>query len=70
MDSTLDTQLAAIVARHRGEASRMLQILWQVQELCDWISPEVIDILARELKVPPARVEEVADFYSFLYTSP
>lgn len=70
MNSTLENQLAAIVARHRGDATKMLQILWQVQELCDWISPETIGFIASELKVPPAQVQGVADFYAFLYTRP
>ncbi len=59
-----------VVERHQGDPTRMVQILREIQEACDWISPEAIDCLQAALKVPRAQIESVAGFYSFFYTQP
>ncbi len=59
-----------VVARWRRDPSCMVQILREVQEACDWISPEAIDRLQATLGVPRTKIEGVAGFYSFLYTEP
>jgi [NiFe] hydrogenase diaphorase moiety large subunit len=48
----------------------MVQILREVQEACDWISPEAIDCLEAALKVPRNQIEGVASFYSFFFLQP
>jgi [NiFe] hydrogenase diaphorase moiety large subunit len=48
----------------------MVQILREVQEALDWISPEAIDLLEALLQVPRTKIEGVAGFYSFLYLAP
>jgi [NiFe] hydrogenase diaphorase moiety large subunit len=48
----------------------MVQILREVQEALDWISPEAIDLLEALLQVPRTKIEGVAGFYSFLYLQP
>ena len=59
-----------VVARHRRDASNMVQILREIQEACDWISPEAIDRLQATLGVPRTKIEGVAGFYAFFYTEP
>jgi len=59
-----------VVARHRRDASNMVQILREIQETCDWISPEAIDRLQEVLGVPRTKIEGVAGFYAFFYTEP
>ncbi len=59
-----------VVARYRRDPSCMVQILREVQEACDWISPEAIDRLQLTLGVPRTKIEGVAGFYSFFYTQP
>jgi [NiFe] hydrogenase diaphorase moiety large subunit len=58
------------VARYRGDSHYLLQILREVQEACDWISPDDIDRLAAALRVPRTKIEGVAGFYAFLTTRP
>ena len=58
------------VARHGGDVHDLVQILREVQEVCDWISPEAIDALVAELGVPRTKIEGVAGFYSFFYLAP
>ena len=59
-----------IVARYHRDPTCMVQILREIQEACDWISPEAIDRLQTTLGVPRTKIEGVAGFYSFLYTQP
>lgn len=60
----------AIIRRHGADPTKLLQILWEVQEVTDWLMPPLIDFIAAELKVPRAKIEGVAGFYSFLYLEP
>ncbi len=62
--------LDALLARHGRDATRLLQILREVQELNGWIPPETVSYLARRLDLPRARVEGVVGFYSFLHLQP
>ncbi len=65
------SQLAAqACTRNGGDATRLLQVLIDVQEKAGWLSAELISAVAAELGVPRVRVEGVAGFYSFLYTEP
>jgi [NiFe] hydrogenase diaphorase moiety large subunit len=59
-----------VVERYRRDPTCMVQILREVQEACDWITPEAIDRLQVVLGVPRTKIEGVAGFYSFLYTEP
>ena len=59
-----------VVARYKRDATCMVQILREIQEACDWISPEAIDRLQSTLGVPRTKIEGVAGFYSFFYLQP
>ncbi|GBG02929.1 hypothetical protein AZSI13_22560 [Azospira sp. I13] len=69
-DSVLGSVLEPILARHRRDPVRLLQILREVQETMGHISPAALTAIARALQLPRARVEGVAGFYSFLYLEP
>jgi len=60
----------AILARHRHNPTRLVQILRETQEALGWLSPATLAELARGLDLPLARVAGVAGFYSFLHTEP
>lgn len=66
----ISTVVRAAAARHGGDAYELVQILREVQEACDWISPEAIDCLVAELGVPRTKIEAVAGFYAFFYLEP
>ncbi|HRF31764.1 MAG TPA: NAD(P)H-dependent oxidoreductase subunit E, partial [Azonexus sp.] len=46
-----------IVARYHRDPTCMVQILREIQEACDWISPEAIDRLQTTLGVPRTKIE-------------
>ena len=68
--ATRAPDLAALVARHRHDPTRLVQLLRELQEESGWISPPAITQLAGLLGLPRARVEGVAGFYSFFATTP
>ncbi len=73
MTGTMDPvaqAVAATVARYRKDPYYILQMLREIQEACDWISPEAIDLLQQALRLPRTKIEGVAGFYAFLYTRP
>lgn len=63
-------QVRAIVDRYGADPTYILQILREVQEHENWISPKIIDELEAALTIPRTKIEAVAGFYSFLYTEP
>lgn len=62
--------VAATVARYGANPHYVLQMLREIQEACDWISPAAIDRLQETLRLPRTKIEGVAGFYAFLYTRP
>ncbi len=68
--SDISSMLTPILARHGGDASRLLQVLLEVQDACHCIPSGAIDHIAAHFDVPRVDVEGVAGFYSFLSTQP
>ena len=62
--------LTPILQRHGRDASRLLQILCEVQDACHSVPAGAIDLVAEHLAVPRVNVEGVAGFYSFLSIDP
>jgi [NiFe] hydrogenase diaphorase moiety large subunit len=58
------------VARYGADPHYLLQILREVQEENDWVSPDDVDLLQRLLGVPRTKIEGVAGFYAFIATRP
>ncbi len=62
--------LDPILSRYRHHANDLLQILREAQEYYGYIHSDAIDYLSGQLKLPRARIEGVAGFYSFLHLQP
>jgi len=60
----------AVLARNLDNPTRLVQILREVQEALGWLSPQVLALVARGVRLPLARVKGVAGFYSFFHTRP
>ncbi len=72
-DSRIPADLSFIeqaVAQHGNDASKLLQILREVQERLGHVPPRAVSLIAASLGIPRARVESVASFYSFLHLKP
>ncbi|MBP6843896.1 MAG: NAD(P)H-dependent oxidoreductase subunit E [Kofleriaceae bacterium] len=66
--TTLD--LAAMLQRHGGDATRLVQILHEVTAALGYVPPATITELAARLGVSRAHVEGVVGFYSFFSAEP
>ncbi len=60
----------AILARHRGDGTRLMQILRETQEALGWLAPATLTAIAQGIGWPRAKVEGTAAFYSFFHTRP
>ncbi|MEX1317097.1 MAG: NAD(P)H-dependent oxidoreductase subunit E [Synechococcaceae cyanobacterium] len=52
-----------LIRQHRGRADALIEVLHQVQELYGYLPAGALAQVARELKLPLARVHGVASFY-------
>jgi [NiFe] hydrogenase diaphorase moiety large subunit len=68
--NSLDAVLEAVLSKRRRDPTQLLQILREVQEQVGYIPPPALTAIAAALKLPRARVEGVAGFYSFLHLQP
>ncbi|QDX80582.1 NADP oxidoreductase [Denitratisoma sp. DHT3] len=59
-----------IIDRHRRDGTRLVQILWDVQDQLGWLPPEALTRIAEAVGWPRANVESTAGFYSFFHTRP
>ena len=66
----IERVVSGALARCGGDASRLLQVLIDVQDGLGYLPPASISAVAAGLGLPRARVEGVAGFYSFLHLEP
>ena len=62
--------VSAILARHKHDGSRLVQILRECQEALGWLDAATLTAIAADLDRPRAQVQGVAGFYSFFHTEP
>lgn len=68
-----ETNLAVVeelVSPFAGKPTELIQALHRVQEELGYIPPPSLGIIARILRVPPSRVNEVVTFYHLFRTTP
>ncbi|HYA49425.1 MAG TPA: NADH-quinone oxidoreductase subunit NuoE [Burkholderiales bacterium] len=59
-----------VIAKHRGEKRALIPILQDVQDHFRWLSPEILEEVARELDISLAHVYSVATFYKSFSLEP
>lgn len=68
--SELREKLEEIVSRHETKQSAMLAVLREVQSEYGWLSEKSMEEAAEILELPPSNVQNVATFYTMLFTEP
>lgn len=58
------------VSRHHGEKYALIPILQDIQDETRWLSPEVLEHVARDLDLPLSHVYSVATFYKSFHLEP
>lgn len=64
------TKVKSIVQHHRHLQERLLEILHDLQDEYQWLSPEILTQVGDELGLPYTKVYGVASFYSFFNLKP
>jgi len=65
-----DAVIGEVLSRHESDPTRLMQILREIQERIDWLSPGTLTKVAEGTRLPRGRVEGVAGFYHFFHTEP
>ncbi len=66
----MEDKVREIIANHRGEESKLLAILHDVQDEFGYIPRDAMKIIAEELGMKPGEVYDTASFYSFFTFRP
>lgn len=64
------SEIQEILKRYPNRQAALLPVLWLAQREFEWISPEVIELVARELDLSPAHVYGVVTFYTMYHQTP
>ncbi len=67
---SMDRQIDEILDRYPTKGAALLPVLWLCQERWGWISPGMMEAVAKRLDLAPAFVEGVASFYTMYHLRP
>ncbi len=62
--------LERAMSRHQYSGDALIEVLHTAQELYGFLSPALLNTVARKLRLPPSRVLGVASFYHFFSLKP
>jgi len=65
-----EKQLAEIITRYPTARAAALPALWLCQRQNGWISPEVIDFVAKRLELSTAIIKGIVTFYTMFHEEP
>ena len=65
-----NAKIDAIIKKHGGEASALIQVLLDIQKENQWLPKEALSRVSQKLNVPLSRVQHAATFYKTLRVSP
>jgi bidirectional [NiFe] hydrogenase diaphorase subunit len=65
-----EKMLERAMSRHQYSGDALIEVLHTAQELYGFLSPKLLQNIARKLRLPPSRVLGVATFYHFFSLAP
>ncbi len=65
-----ETKIQEALARYPNRRAALLPVFWIAQEQFGWISPGVMELIAKRLDLSPAHIYGVATFYTMLHKRP
>jgi len=69
-DADRDAEFERLVVRYPTRESMIMPALWMAQEQQGWISAEAIEYIAERIGTYPAKVFELATFYTMYHLKP
>ncbi len=70
VDSRTLQQIREIVAATDGQAGAPIRVLQKVQGLIGYLPREALEIISREMRIPPSELYGITSFYSFFSMVP
>lgn len=70
MTASAHPTIQSVIARYAGDATRLMDILIDIQEALGCLTHETTAAIAKELKVPQVTVEQTVSFYHFFAREP
>jgi NADH-quinone oxidoreductase subunit E/NADP-reducing hydrogenase subunit HndA len=70
LSETAEVLIKSVCARFRNDEHELINVLHELQHHLGYLPPEVQKVVARELKIPVAKVYGVVTFYSFFTMVP
>lgn len=61
------TPLYEVLEQHRAQRGAVIPVLQRAQEIYGWLPREVLEVIAREMKVPLSQIYGVVTFYAQFY---
>ena len=65
-----DRRLLEVLEKYKKQKGALIPVLQEAQEIYGYLPAECIKTIARELKIPPAKVYGVATFYAQFHLKP
>jgi NADH-quinone oxidoreductase E subunit len=63
-------QIDKVKSKYPSQQSAIMDVLWLAQKKWGWISPEIIEYIARLLDLPASSIEGVVSFYTMYFKQP
>jgi len=63
-------QIDNFKSKYPSQQSAIMDVLWLAQKKWGWISPEIIEYIARLLDLPASSIEGVVSFYTMYFKQP
>lgn len=70
IDSKTQQQIKKIIEATEGQAGAPIRVLQRAQELIGYIPREVLEIIAKEMRIPLSELYGITSFYSFFSMVP
>jgi len=64
------SELDSILDKYEGEKEMLIQVLLDVQQEFNWISPEAVKRIGERLEIPLSQIYRVASFYKAMSLTP
>jgi NADH-quinone oxidoreductase subunit E len=61
--ATGSSKIDKIIAKYRGDAGSLIQVLLEIQRENRWLPKEALDKVSKQLKVPLNRIQHIVTFY-------
>lgn len=70
LDAETVRQIKEIIAAADGQAGAPIRVLQKVQGLVGYLPREVLELVSREMRIPPSELYGITSFYSFFSMVP